>query len=104
MLTLLVSFFIYRLSSRATVHLLMGLTLALATAHFACEHYMDAATGAHLDHTITLFVGASGRVICSPFEYAQCRSIVEWLLTPVRLALKPLMFWSFALAEYMIGA
>ena len=104
MFTLLVIFFLYRLSFRDTVNLLMGLTLALVTAHFACEHYMDAATGAHLDHTIALFVGASGRVICSPFESTQCHSTVEWLLTPVRLALKPLMFWSFALAEYMIGA
>ena len=97
--TVLVTFLVFRLSFRATAHLMMGLTLALAAAYFACEHYMDAATSAHLDHTITLCMNAAAHVVCSLFDSAQCATTVHWLSTPARLALKPLLYWTVVLME-----
>lgn len=102
LLTLAVVWLVTRLSLRATMGLLTGTVLLLGVAHVMAERCMDHATSAHLDSTVSLFVNSVTHLACTPFESADCATAARWLLTPVRWALKPMLYWTMTVVDYAV--
>ncbi len=98
MIGLLITLALTRWIERASTQALACAFFVLAAASALAPLWMDAIDSAHLDHLLGLGQETMAQLLCVGLaQSTPCVATVHWVLTPVGVALKPVLYGALAL-------